>query len=408
MSRRTSRLAALVLASTASAGTAAAAEHSYPLDCLPDRVVAWEAVAANPETLFGALFLPGVVLGPPGNSLAFQGSLSVAALGFGGRVVLAFESIVIENGPGPDFIVFENPFFRLPLPATGDDDFRIFAEPAVVEVSADGTAWFAFPFDAQALEDTAGQDLDPAGFEALSGLAGLTPTLTGNWTVPDDPLVFDPGGTAGVSGAGGDAFDLATVGLAEARFIRITDAETHNGFPGAAEGFDLDAVVAIHARPAATTSLDADGDGLPDAAESGMYGSNPALADSDGDGVDDGREVARCRDPASSATTPTFHGEPRLWLRGAPCTELRWSFAGSGLLYDVVRGDLASVWAPGGVVDLGPMVCLEDNEFGLRWSCDGGAPASGEAFFYLVRTDGASHYGRSSAFESRSAGGGCP
>jgi hypothetical protein len=48
--------------------------------------------------------------------------------------------------------------------------------------------------------------------------------------------------------AGGDAFDLADVGLRVARFIRITDLDNGSGDKGTA-GFDLDAVAAVHSRP---------------------------------------------------------------------------------------------------------------------------------------------------------------
>lgn len=43
--------------------------------------------------------------------------------------------------------------------------------------------------------------------------------------------------------AGGDAFDLADIGVAQARFVRIRDAGL--GSPaGVASGFDLDAIAA--------------------------------------------------------------------------------------------------------------------------------------------------------------------
>ena len=43
--------------------------------------------------------------------------------------------------------------------------------------------------------------------------------------------------------AGGDALDLATIGLSEARYIRIRDAAISG--PG---GFDLDAAVVVHGQ----------------------------------------------------------------------------------------------------------------------------------------------------------------
>jgi hypothetical protein len=248
------------------AGGAQAAERSLPVDCLPDRVVSFDPVASNPAALFGAAWQPGIVLGPPGDSSPTDGSFSVVTLGFGGSVTLRFDDIVIEDRPGPDFIVFENGFFKPPLPASPADDFRLFGEPGIVEVSADGTAWLAFPYDAAALQAVAdlpaGSDIDRALYEQLERLAGVTPTFTGNWTVADDRVLFDPDGTGGVSGAGGDAFDLADVGLAQARFVRITDGDTRIGFTGSGQGFDLDALVVLHGRPRPPATADTDGDRL--------------------------------------------------------------------------------------------------------------------------------------------------
>ncbi|HXV75760.1 MAG TPA: hypothetical protein VD788_05520 [Candidatus Polarisedimenticolaceae bacterium] len=406
--RRTNGLACAAL--VAAAGLAAAGERSRPIDCLPDRLAAWQAAEPDPETRFGALSLPGIVLGPPGDSVAYQGSVTVASLGFGGRAVYAFDDLSIEDRPGPDFVVFENGFFALPLPAAEEDEFLIFAEPGLVEVSLDGVDWRSFPYDAQALVDSIalGGSIDRGLYLRMVGLAGLTPTFTGNWTVPDDPAVFDPAGTAGVSGAGGDAFDLADVGLPSARFVRITDAGTGAGFAGSAEGFDLDALVVLHGRPGPAPGVDQDHDGLSDAEEAVRYGSDPALADSDGDGVDDGREVASCRDPASTSTAPWIVLEPALWLAGSTCTEARWTFVGSSVSYDLVRADGDAIGAVAGQVDLGSTTCLADSPLGVRWSCDAETPLPGDWFGYLVRVGGATDWGRSSALEPRGTAQECP
>jgi hypothetical protein len=383
-----------------------------PVDCLPDRVVVWQAAEPAPESRFGAAFLPGVILGPPGDSVPTQGSFSVASLGFGGQVVLGFDDLVIEDLPGPDFIVFENAFFKLPLPASTQDDFFVFAEPARVEVSTDGEEWVLFPFDAAALAEVSGGQgdgsIDRDLYERLIGLAGLTPTFSGNWTVPNDPLAFDASGQAGVSGAGGDAFDLATVGLSEARFIRITDAGSGVGGAGSAEGFDLDAVVVLHGRPVDPVDPDQDGDALSDLEESVFYLTDSTHSDSDLDGIDDGREVAMCRDPASSNLVPWLLREPRLWLFDAACTEARWTFVGSGFSYDLLRGDVASLSRLAKSVDLGPTQCLADDQLNLRWSCDDQVPFAGEAFYYVVRIDGDPDYGRSSELAPRDGAVTCP
>jgi hypothetical protein len=398
-------LALVILALTAGAQ---AAERSLPVDCFPDEVVTWAAAGPDPELRFGAALLPGIVLGPPGSSLANTGSTSVAALGNGGSVVLAFRDLVIEDGPGPDFLLFENPFFVGAAPASADDFYLVFVEPGVVEVSADGETWVALPFDAGALAEATSQTADPDLYLRLQGLAGVTPTLTGDWTRVEDPLVWDPAGTGGVSGAGGDAFDLADAGLAQARFLRITDAGSMNGAPGTAEGFDLDSVVVLHGRPDAPLTADTDGDRLADLEESSLYGTDPADPDSDGDGVDDGREVAACRDPSTASEGAAVMLEPRMWLKDTPCTEVRWTFLGTGVAYDLARGNLSDLAVAGGSVDLGALSCLAAAHLTVQWSCDAEVPTPGDGFFYVARPAGAGSFGRSSSLSPRQAAASCP
>jgi len=395
-------VAAVLTALTVAHGPAIGGERSFPADCLPDRVVSWDTGDAPASTLFGAALLPGIVLGPPGDSLVFNGSLSVASVGREGHVILAFDDVVIEDRPGPDFIIFENAFYQLPLPADADDDFTIFAEAGIVSVSADGQQWFEFPYDRSAL-DAAPPVVHAPLFPALQGLAGVTPTLTGNWTVPDMHGVWDPLGSGGISGAGGDAFDLATVGLSEARFVRIVDAFGLAGAGGSTAGFDLDGIVALHARPLSPLQLDSDGDRLSDNAESLIYGTSPTVADSDSDGVDDGREIAGCRDPLTTSESAQFHAEPRLWLTGGSCSELRWSFGGSGVSYQILRGDLAALRSSGNTDDAG---CHEPSIATVRFSCDPETPIGG--FYYLVAEVGASTFGRASSLSARTTSFGCP
>lgn len=169
---------------------------------------------------FGVPAMPDVVLGPPVGAGDRQGSLDVLSLGQGGTIVLAFDPGVIQDGPGPDLVVFENAFFA------GGDPEKPFAEPAEVAVSDDGVTFRAFPC---------------AGAAPWAGCAGIHPV----YSAPDNGISpFDP------AASGGDAFDLADVGLARARFVRITDRSPTACPPGAGRpnnfGFDLDAIAILH------------------------------------------------------------------------------------------------------------------------------------------------------------------
>lgn len=195
-------------------GLGAAAETTAPDPC-SGFVVSVESVTYGPGAGFGQTEMPSVVFGPPDGGGALTGSLDVVSLGNGGTITLGFGAQTIVDGEGPDFIVFENPFFA------GGDESSPFFELATVELSADGETWAAFP--CRALEAPFG------------GCAGWQPVYAGpaNPSIdPSDPEV-----------AGGDAFDLAELGLAEARFVRLTDRVDQVGFQGA---FDLDAVALVH------------------------------------------------------------------------------------------------------------------------------------------------------------------
>jgi hypothetical protein len=380
------RLLPVLACAVAATGTAAA----RTVDCLADQVVAFTSGFADPNTGFRYPELPGIVLGPPGDSLPTAGSTSTVSLGHGGSITLAFTDNVLVDGPGPDFIVFENAFFKGSVPASPASTCNVFAEPGRVEVSSDGVAWRLFPYDASALVHV-GQDQTPcSALPLLRGLAGLTPTFTGNWTIPDDPLVWDPNGIGGVSGAGGDAFDLATVGLAQARYVRITDLNLNTGFAGNAEGFDLDGLVALHSLPYGTTWPDTDGDGLSDADEATLYDTDPLGSDTDGDGLSDGAEAATCRSPVSPSASPAFIYDADLIFSPGSTSALRWSFLSSSATYDLIRGTLGSVARASDPVGLGPVLCVEENSFNLTSAdhVDAALPAPGSGFFYLLRSAG--------------------
>lgn len=383
--RRFRRAAAPVTALAASLALGVPHAGAGAVDCFPDRVVLYAPGPVSSPPPFNS-WQPGIVLGPPGNTTPTNGTLTVVSLGRGGRIVLEFTDNAIVDGPGPDLIVFENPFFCTAAPPTAADPWSSFAEPGIVEASEDGVVFHTFPYDAAALSQVTSICSDRTVVGALRGLAGLTPSFTGNWTVPDDPDVFDAASPGGVSGHGGDAFDLQAIGLPRARFLRITDTNLGIGPPGASEGFDLDAIVALHAE-AIDPGPDADGDGLSDATEAQVYGTNPSDPDSDGDGIGDGVEAATCRTPSGASDAPSFAPSLDLEIFESQPTVVRWNTLGPGIFYDLVRGNVAALRSIGGMVDLGVVACIENDSADLsnRTLGDAATPPPGQAFFYLAR-----------------------
>ncbi len=167
----------------------------------------------GPGSGFGQERFPQTVLGPPKNYGTSRGSTDVLSLGHAGSITLGFSPRLITDEPGPDFLVFENPFW------INNNAESVFAELGLVEVSEDGIEWHVY--DCQ-------QDDHPA-----TNCAGYTPTHRFDFTEPLDHAT-----------CGGDAFDLADLGLEQARFVRITDLSLYGSAPSA--GFDLDAVGLIH------------------------------------------------------------------------------------------------------------------------------------------------------------------
>jgi len=215
------------------AGAALAAREAAATPCA-DSVASY---VAGSNGGFQSELLPGIAIGPPFGGGAFEGSLDVVSLGNDGSITLSFDDNRIVNGPGVDFRVFENPFLN-------EVSGQTFAEVGIVSASADGVNFVPFPYNAS----------------NFAGLAGVEPVFStpSNGIDPRSP------------DAGGDAFDLATIGLATARFVRIQDpgaaiADPGNAFPvpgPGKSGFDLDAVVAVNSQEICATCCDVNGDGV--------------------------------------------------------------------------------------------------------------------------------------------------
>ena len=161
---------------------------------------------------FGVEQLPEIVQGPPTAETDSSGSIDVVSLGEGGVIELEM-GCPAHDAEGVDFIVYENAFFL---------GARVFAEPGEVAVSADGKDWVTFPCTPSSSFD-----------DGIDGCAGTAPVRAN-----------DRNGLAGdLENGGGDGFDLATLGVATAQFVRITDRGGAGA--GGSVGFDLDAIAVV-------------------------------------------------------------------------------------------------------------------------------------------------------------------
>jgi hypothetical protein len=184
--------------------------HQRP-DKFADSVVSFDA---GMYAGFGHDQYPCIVFGPPLGAGPEAGSLDVLSLGYEGSIIVSFDDVEIVDGPGPDFIVFENAF-----PA--------WIEPGFIGVSDDGVTWTEWPCEPQNTD---------GGYPHCGGVHAVL-SNPDNGISPFDPTV-----------AGGDAFDLADIGVKKARYVRVRDSGwSHYG--GTTGGFDLDAVSAVNSEP---------------------------------------------------------------------------------------------------------------------------------------------------------------
>lgn len=165
---------------------------------------------------FGSSEYPAIVLGAPEGNGGGAGGYDVLSLGTYGEIILDLGSCELVDGPGADLIVFENAFLIAGDPANPFHEF------AAVGVSGDGVNFVEFVCDQSAYP--------------FEGCAGVQPVYS-NSTNGISP--FD------VAVAGGDAFDLATIGVGRARYVRIRDlGDRPPG--GTVAGFDLDAISVVN------------------------------------------------------------------------------------------------------------------------------------------------------------------
>ncbi len=201
-------IALLLTACSGSTGDTSPTDTAAVVDPFADAVIDFQP---GESAGYGQDALPDVVLGSPEGKGDASGSLDVLSLGCGGSIVLELADLELVDGEGPDLLVFENAF-------TG------FPEAGAVSVSADGAQWSTWP-------------CDPAA-EGAPGCAGIGAVFAAsdNGIDATDPAT-----------AGGDAFDLADLGLDSAAFVRIEDL-AQQVCEGTSAGFDLDAIAVVNGQ----------------------------------------------------------------------------------------------------------------------------------------------------------------
>ena len=166
-----------------------------------------------------------IIGGPHGCGMSCGCTNDILTLGNGGMVTVGF-NVVIVNGVGYDFIIFENPFL-----VTENTD-EVFAELVYVEVSSDNVSFARFPSISTTAAPVGNKGIN---INNVTNLGGVHPVLA--HVLENDLDPFNP------DEAGGDPFDLddllndplvqnGLVNLDNINYIRLID------IPGDGSCFD--------------------------------------------------------------------------------------------------------------------------------------------------------------------------
>ncbi|MEM1354395.1 MAG: PEP-CTERM sorting domain-containing protein [Planctomycetota bacterium] len=158
------------------------------------------------------------------------GTDEIVSIGEGGQLTVSFDEPIADDAANPfgiDLLVFGNAFFFIdPFPdgvANG-----LGSEGGIIELSANGSDYFTVTgVDADGLYPTNGFN-DPSAAFTTGGVTA-TGTVPSDFTLPVDPSFNATGKSlseivAGYNGSGGGVgIDIASVGLSEVSFIRISN-----------------------------------------------------------------------------------------------------------------------------------------------------------------------------------------
>jgi len=213
----------------------------------------------------------------------------VCSIGGGGHLAVEFETPVTDDPRNPfgiDLIVFGNSFFidaAYPAGVVGG----FFGDGGTIEVSPDGSTWAPIP-------NVAADGLFPTlAFEDVGPYPTRPGSVPTDFTRPVDPLLgpmlvgmtHEEVVEAYSGGGGGAGVDLATVGLSEIRFLRVS-------LP-ADSGFTIEIDAASDVAPE-IVSADLDGSGTVDGGDLAALLADwgGVASDLDGSGTVDGGDLA--------------------------------------------------------------------------------------------------------------------
>jgi len=205
-----------------------------------------------PERFTGEGVFPGAVTA---FSSAF-GLDEIVSIGEGGHLVVQFDTPVVDDPDNPhgiDLLVFGNALFIFDGNGVGNPA-GLFADPGLIEVSADGMTWVAVP-------GVFADDLFPTeGYLDLTDPFATNPgNVESHFTRPVDPslslddfagLTYAQVLEAYAGSGGGGGVDLAAIGLSQASFVRISVPA------GAGFNTEIDAFADVAPRMAGDANFD--------------------------------------------------------------------------------------------------------------------------------------------------------
>lgn len=154
------------------------------------------------------------------------GAGECVTIGEGGSLTLGFDQLITDDAANPygvDLLIFGNSFLGIDF-GTGRATGQVFSEGGVVELSADGFDWRVVPgAQADGLFPTLGYRDVTEPFPASPG------SVLTDFRIPVDPSLSFAGLTtselaqAYAGSGGGLGIDIASVGLSEVRFVRISN-----------------------------------------------------------------------------------------------------------------------------------------------------------------------------------------